>query len=218
MHPDDEAATAGGADGGGGAAPALDGDLMQAVAGGELQEQLAGATQLLQEQLMSITQEMNRLKSEIYSEQGSLNDRLGELTAAAAGLDPGAGAEQRGGGTLGSCSNASSSGAQQLRSRPPPARKASSEPRPTPRARETDRRVEFAPGTRDPVPMRDRYMGRAPMQPPPQPWAPYIVGFVLLCIGPLRPIVWELLSTLWSWLSQQLWGGAVEEELAWYDA
>ena len=56
-------------DAGGGA---VDGEIMQALASGDLPNQLAGMTSALQEQLLSITQEMNKLKSELYSEQGGL--------------------------------------------------------------------------------------------------------------------------------------------------
>ena len=77
------------------------------------------------------------------------------------------------------------------------------------------RRVEFAPGTTDPMPMRERYRQGGARQ---QKWMPYIVGFVVLCIGPMRPLLWQLLKSLASELPQ-LWHGRTgeEEELAWYD-
>ena len=46
-------------------------------------------------------------------------------------------------------------------------------------------------------------------------WTPYIIGFTLVCLGPLRPLLKELVSFAWSRLvsaSQE-----VEQEVAWYD-
>ena len=54
-------------------------DVMQALAAGDLPQQLAGMTSALQEQLLTITEEMNRLKSELYSEQGGLAAKLNDI-------------------------------------------------------------------------------------------------------------------------------------------
>jgi hypothetical protein len=82
---EDSPATA--AEGGGAAASGgavLDGDIMQTLASGDLPQQLAGMTSALQEQLLSITQEMNKLKGELYSEQGGLAAKLNDLAERAA--------------------------------------------------------------------------------------------------------------------------------------
>jgi hypothetical protein len=67
-------------------------------------------------------------------------------------------------------------------------------------------------------------------QPPPEAgWTPYIIGFFILCFGPLRPLVLELVTTVpsllrgssedqgedgswspWNWFQAQ-------EEPAWYE-
>lgn len=75
------AADGGGAPSGG---AVLDGDIMQTLASGDLPQQLAGMTSALQEQLLSITQEMNKLKGELYSEQGGLAAKLNDLAERAA--------------------------------------------------------------------------------------------------------------------------------------
>lgn len=57
-----------------------------------------------------------------------------------------------------------------------------------------------------------------PRQEPPTSWTPYVVGFVLLCMGPLRPLVWELLSAVYEQLQVLLLGGPIDpEEVPWYD-
>ena len=230
----------------------LDGDIMQALADGGLQEQLAGATSALQQQLLSITEEMNRLKSEIYSEQGSLAARLGELTERAADLEPAAAAsreakasEARTGGlgsrgVAGGCSNSARSvsgggdgragagggggggggsacGNRGLRARPPACRDPTKQVSGTPSQRGS-RRVEFAPGTQDPLPMRDR-MRQPPMRAQQPGWAPYVVGFIVLCLGPMRPLMWEVLTLLWGQVSQLIGGERLDdgEPAAWYD-
>lgn len=94
-----------------------------------------------------------------------------------------------------------------------------------PRADSDERRVEWAPGTKEGPPARGPSTRRIPRTgnnyaPPaqaPQPWTPYVVGFCLLCIGPLRPLVWELVGSLWAAIMPE----AVQpqpEEVPWYDA
>lgn len=59
------------------------------------------------------------------------------------------------------------------------------------------RRVEFTPDTHDPIPMRQRGGLTRSRQPPPEAgWTPYIIGFFILCFGPLRPLVLELVTTV----------------------
>ena len=88
------------------------------------------------------------------------------------------------------------------------------------------RRVEFTPDTHDPIPMRQRGGLTRSRQPPPEAgWSPYIIGFFILCFGPLRPLVLEFVTTVpsllrgssedgswspWTWLQAQ-------EEPAWYE-
>ena len=56
-----------------------------------------------------------------------------------------------------------------------------------------------------------------------QGWTPYIVGLTLVTIGPLRPLVWELLKLLWASLKPMLFAdadeddGLAEDGLAWWD-
>ena len=155
-----------------------------------------------------ITREMQNLKSEIYSEQNGLSAQLQSIAQRAEELDGGrgsscGGSDQRGGGP------ASAAGGG-LRERPAsrcpsgagkerrtsgtapsgveaPPRRAEAAPR---------RRVEFTPDTHDPVPMRQR-RGLTRSQPVPQPsWTPYVVGFTLLCLGPLRPLLYDLFTTV----------------------
>ena len=85
------------------------------------------------------------------------------------------------------------------------------------------RRVEFTPDTHDPIPMRQRGGITRSRQPPQQAgWTPYIVGFCLLCIGPLRPLVWELITTVPKLLGDVSIGDPLawfqaQEEPAWYE-
>ena len=66
------------------------------------------------------------------------------------------------------------------------------------------RRVNFAPGTPDPTPMRQRY-GR----PDPRPgWTPYIIGFCVVCLGPMRPLIFDILRYLYA----SIRGEPAEEE------
>jgi hypothetical protein len=218
----------------------LDGDVMQALADGNLPEQLADATSALQEQLLAITQEMQKLKSDLYSEQGGLAAKLTELTEQAgmlhgdgaasspAQIDEHTGLGSSGCGRPGACSSGSMEGssshdaAPAIRARPaakakPPSDACSGNGRARP-TRESGRRVEFAPGTQDPLPMRERYgYGQAPLRQPQQGWTPYVVGFCLLCLGPLRPLVWELVTTILATVPMFWQKAAVEQDLPWYD-
>ena len=81
---DSSAAAAEGVGAAGSGGAVLDGDIMQTLASGDLPQQLAGMTSALQEQLLSITQEMNKLKGELYSEQGGLAAKLNDLAERAA--------------------------------------------------------------------------------------------------------------------------------------
>ena len=178
-------------------------DIMQTLASGELPNQLAGATAALQEQLLAITQEMSKLKSEIYSEQGGLAEKLGVLAQQAHALEP-----------KGGPASSSADGARGLARRPAGnIRERARHVEPPASSQIGARRVEFAPGTLDPLPMRERGRVRAPPQTP--GWTTYIIGFCFLCIGPLRPLLWDLFSTLRPMVSQA-WG-ASEEEVPWYD-
>ena len=58
--------------------------------------------------------------------------------------------------------------------------------------------------------MRQRY-GRA--EPPRPGWTPYLIGFCVVCIGPMRPLIWEMLSGLMALIR----GEQTEQEPAWYD-
>mmetsp|Transcript_35538 Transcript_35538/g.93279 ORF Transcript_35538/g.93279 Transcript_35538/m.93279 type:complete len:212 (-) Transcript_35538:301-936(-) len=201
--------------------PVLDGELLQSIADGELPKQLAGATAALQEQLAAITREMQTLKSEMYSEQHGLTAQLSEIAQRAQDL-------QGGGDHV-----TSSVAAPTLRGRPGRPLEGDGKPSGsrTVMANELDarpssgaqrRRVEFTPDTHDPVPMRQRG-GLARVRPVAQSqpgWTPYIIGFGLMCIGPLRPLVYELfksLPSLLSGLASWLMSGGGEEELAWYE-
>ena len=169
-------------------APQIDGEI-SAQLGEEMQAQLAGMTSALQEQLQTIVAEMNNLKSELYSEQGGLAAKLEELTEKATALDGGSSPPQR--------------QQPQLTQRPRPRQAASSSaaassssdhtmraPAPGDAARLQQRRsVEFAPGTKEGPPARgpsNRRMAPRGAQPG---WTPYLVGFILLCLGPMRPCV-----------------------------
>jgi len=230
----------------------LDGEIIQALADGGLPQQLAGATAALQAQLLQITQEMQSLKSEMYSEQNGMMSQLTQISERAKELDINGGGVGGGGhgvgggygdggGDIGNSSSMSSVSSRDrirrdgshagrgsfFRERPLSLRRPmeheerrSSEGRP--RSSRGGRRVEFTPDTHDPIPMRSRGVARS--RPAAQPgWTPYMVGFVLLSIGPLRPLLYELVATLPKLLgeiSATVMGGGWfqrEEELAWYE-
>lgn len=180
----------------------------------EMHEALAGATADIATQLKSITDEMNRLKSELYSSDGGLGSITQELEKikqqAAVGMKgpdmgPGAG----GGGC-----------------------------RPRPSTRPAERgstccssgreslhgqAESSAYGDHNPWLDRDRVSGhgegsprrrpRPPPQPQPTSWVPYIVGALILFLGPLRPLLWGLLKDL----ASDLLPAGVQNEPAWYD-
>ena len=80
--------------------------------------------------------------------------------------------------------------------------------------------VEWAPGTKDGPPRMGpstRRMSPRGARGQPEPgWTPYIIGFCVLCIGPLRPLMWDVLKLLW----HAIMPAAVTEEeevIAWYD-
>lgn len=190
-------------------------EALKALAEAGLPEQLAGMTQSLQAQLAAITQEMNALKGELYSEQGGLASKLAELSQRAGDLDAGS-----------ASASTAANPPNDFSAKPSPAASERREPsglKPSIRNRPAGtRQVEWEPGTRDPLPRRP--MGRAmpPRRQPPQQaasWTPYIVGFTVLCIGPMRPLVWELVSQLYALVSEALpWSNAMSEpEVPWYD-
>lgn len=199
-------------------APQLDGELMQALSSGELPQQLASMTTALQEQLKSITEEMNRLKGEIYDEQGGIAEKLGRLTEELAHEQ----SEQRrppplsqqqqpwphrsppagmagDGGQDGGCGSV-------LHQRRPGARNEG--------ALGGSRRVDFAAGTNTTSRMsrRDRLMETRRQE---LSWTPYLIGFTLVCIGPLRPLLIELAGFVW----QRAVGSPreAEDDVPWYD-
>ena len=199
---------------------------------------MAGWNPVLTE-LMAITQEMSRLKSEIYSEQGGLAEKLTELTKQAGALDgavgngssgSSAGSYASGGG--GSGGGGGNSGLRRPNPNPNPnpnlglrargrdgavdrpERAVVPPRRDEDRSRTAGRRVEFAPGTPDPMPMRQRYRREEARQ----GWTPYMIGVCVVCVGPLRPILMELLSYLYTALINYVNGQSDEDdEPAWYD-
>lgn len=199
-------------------APRLDGELMQALSSGELPQQLASMTTALQEQLKSITEEMNRLKGEIYDEQGGIAEKLGRLTDELAHeeseqrrpplpsqqqqpwphrspLASMAGDDGQGGGR-----------GRVLHQRRPDARNKG--------ALGGGRRVDVAAGTNTTTRMsrHDRLMETRRQE---LSWTPYFIGFTLVCIGPLRPLLFELAGFVW----QRVVGSPREavEDVPWYD-
>ena len=89
------------------------------------------------------------------------------------------------------------------------------------------RRVEFSSDTGNPTREMPHHragrqqMGRRQAE---QSWTPYIVGFCMLCLGPMRPLLLELISTIYGEVGKLVWpllGGSgsfgEEEEVAWYD-
>ena len=64
--------------------------------------------------------------------------------------------------------------------------------------------------------MRDR-VRRPPLRAQQPSWTPYFVGFIVLCLGPMRPLMWEVLTLLWGQVSPLWGGGASVDETAWYD-
>ena len=201
----------------------LDGDLLQAVADGRLPEQLAGATSALHEQLAAITREMQSLKAEIHSEQSGLTAQINELARGVGSLDrddhanPSRASVQ----LRTDRSHVTDSDSLKVREQLRPARRLRDESdrheKPTPRSA-SERRVEFSPSTRDPMPMHQRaaLRDRRPQQQP--GWMPYIVGFCIVCMGPLRPLLYDAITTL-PGLLWQVWSSSLqqEEELPWYD-
>ena len=211
---------------------ALDGDVMQQLADGRLPEQLAGATTMLQEQLKMISEEMNKLKSELYSEQGGLAEKLTEITRQASTLEGNAPSRGACGGARGNgYDSGSTSGGDSggLRSRPRPAisqprdegeRFDAADGRPT----DPKRRVEFTSDTGNPTREIPHHRAGRMMQQRRQAeasWTPYIVGFCMLCLGPMRPLLLDVLSLLWSsvvgfvpFIGERV---GAEEDVPWYD-
>ncbi len=224
---------------------------------------VAGMTEELAMALNGIKDEMNRLKAELYSEDGGLGGlsaQLDELRAQAGSLvgdEPsspggavaggtsasGCGGVGAAGGSACSSSGRKSAIRQELRERRA-AQAGSARPDTAPSAASsaagasaggaptsgsacrgsrsgsrTGRRVEFEPGTPDPAPqaqLRRRWRGGARRPPPQAGWSPYIVCFVLICLGPLRPLLLQIasegLATFREWRERR--GGT---ELAWFD-
>ena len=54
-------------------------------------------------------------------------------------------------------------------------------------------------------------------------WTPYLIGLTLVTIGPLRPLLWELLKLIWAALRPMIFGdadedgGPADDGLAWWD-
>lgn len=181
-------------------------------------------TTALQEQLLTITQEMNKLKTELYSEQGGLAEKLNDLTARAAQVE-----ESRGGGGGGArsappgrdCGGPSAStcynrGAGEARGAPSSMRGGRGGGG---EERQAGRQVDWAPGTRDRT--RENRRGMMPQRRQDNSWTPYIIGLTLITIGPLRPLLLELLSFLYRELYPLVLGipggGDDDGEPAWYD-
>jgi hypothetical protein len=194
-------------------APQLDGELLAQISNGDLPNQLADMTSALQEQLQAITSEMNRLKRDINSEQGGLAARLGALSER----------------VTTEASDSSKNPASSVEKLAPDRRRSgaalSCEQRPRSTGTGTGtgagtggKRIEWAPGTAstDGMSRRDqqRQMRAAGQEARARlGWTPYLVGVGLVCLGPLRPLVWELLKQLWEMATRK----RIEEEPAWYD-
>lgn len=163
-----------------------------------LKEQLGSATLEIAQQLKGITEEMNRLKSELYSNDGGLGGIAAELER----IKEEAGGLQNG----------------------PPAERPTGRPRPAPAGGSTTgpmRRVGFRDGVEAPASAADRDSAGAEgpmMHPsemanltkqqrkelnrqlmtgrrqnraqPPAKWAPFMIGAMLVSLGPLRPLLW----------------------------
>lgn len=141
-------------------------------------------------QLKSITEEMKRLKAELHEPNGSFAslaaqlDEMREQTEGLGGYDEdlqaGVGAsssslQRRGGGGGdgdGGGGGGSGCGAASRRR----------EQQPLPSSKLGGKRVEFEPGTRDPPP-RAQQRRQPPLRRPDPGWTPYVVGFVMICLG-----------------------------------
>lgn len=195
----------------------------QMQSGADLQNKLKDVTADVAGQLQSIMQEMNRLKTELYSSDGGLGDianeiqKLKQQTGISTAGVPACGRE-------GSCSSGLSCGGRRsdkssrTRSDNLSDRHASEVgPREQPKFA---RRVSFdkeamsrTGNGRRPDDPRGRNMPRrsSGAETLGSSWMPYVIAFVLMCVGPMRPILWNLISDLLGGLYQ-------DREPAWYDA
>ena len=196
-----------------------DTDLHAAVAG-----QLAGATSQIAEQLSMITEEMNKLRGELYSDNG-----LGNIRAELDALRSGGGleqiqqqVEQIEAGTTGSRDRTTRTHGRPAASSSASARSPHSRGAALPDR--TDRGVSFSPDTRDVA--RRHGDGKAAMAPRrssrrqqelrggaatggSRSWVPYLVVLVLVCVGPARPLIRQAVAVLWP---------VTDEPTPWYDA
>ena len=208
----------------------------------EVHRQLAGATADIATQLKSITDEMNRMKAELYSSDGGLGSITAELekikqsaggikgleglaNTAPSGSDASTldGARARGDAAVGHA-GCCSRGALVAGSRGQTTFRAASQH--APGKEQMGRQDEKKGLGREP--QRGGIQGRdyvregqgregrrqAVVAQQPTNWVPYVVGGVMLCLGPLRPLLWGLLKDL---LKGVLPAGEPDEP-AWYDA
>ena len=186
--------------------------------------QLMGGVGEMAGQLQMITEEMNRLRAELYSDNG-----LGSIKAE---LD-----KLRNGGLMdiqgqleqieGATKQQHAAGGPKQRAGSKPAGRATGG-----RGGAAGRGVSFSPDTRDvarrtgavprvsrqptpglPPDRRGRGGSSAPAQPK---WMPYLVVLALICIGPARPMLTQLLGELLATALPSLWGE--REPTPWYDA
>ena len=158
---------------------------------------------------------MQTLKSEMCSEQSGLTAQLSDIAQRAQQLDMD-GTEGSRAGSGASRAGPSRGGAGAAIRERPAARA------PQGKATTPGRRVEFTPDTTDPIPMRQRGgLTRSRPAPSEPSWTPYLIGFCLLCIGPLRPLLYELVKAVPALLGDALggaWGGGSrEQDLPWYE-
>ncbi|KAL1508569.1 hypothetical protein AB1Y20_004668 [Prymnesium parvum] len=168
---------------------------------GAVATQLHGATAELAGQLQAIMNEMHRLKSDLYSSDGGLGgiaaeiDRLKQETSGLAAAPPPSASRRCGGAPRLAATHCPPPRAEAARrvsfDRDAMVRSANGRPADDPRGRRVRRRAaEPASAV--------------------HPWTPYVVGLLVVCLGPMRPV-------LWKWAREAV-EGLFESEPAWYDA